>query len=132
MTEQRWYVDEEVLQLDKDILGDGTLYSPATCCFVTSKVNNFVKDLLNKPYGMLCGTTKVEMKTCTRYRSRVNNGNGNNIHLGYYDTALEAHHKWYEQKVNLLSEMRKGLDQLDSRLYRKILENIRGRVYVSI
>jgi hypothetical protein len=28
------------LQLDKDILGDGKLYSPESCCFVTSKINN--------------------------------------------------------------------------------------------
>lgn len=27
------------LQLDKDIKGDGTLYSPETCCFVTPKIN---------------------------------------------------------------------------------------------
>lgn len=27
------------LQIDKDIKGDGKLYSPATCCFVTPKVN---------------------------------------------------------------------------------------------
>lgn len=132
MLRQKWYVGGEALQLDKDILGGGTLYSPDTCCFVTERVNNFVKDLLNKQYGMLCGSTKVQMKTCIRYRSRVNNGYGNNIHLGYYDTTLEAHHKWYEHKVNLLLEMKESLDQLDTRLYRKILENIRERTYVSI
>ncbi len=30
---------QEGLQLDKDINGDGLLYSPKTCAFVTSKVN---------------------------------------------------------------------------------------------
>lgn len=31
------------LDLDKDILGDGLLYSPKTCCFVTRAVNNRAK-----------------------------------------------------------------------------------------
>lgn len=31
---------EEGLELDKDILGNGLLYSPETCCFVTTKENS--------------------------------------------------------------------------------------------
>lgn len=31
---------KEGLQLDKDIKGDGLLYSPDTCCFVTHEENN--------------------------------------------------------------------------------------------
>jgi hypothetical protein len=36
-----WYYDnhKEGWQLDKDILGDGKLYSPKTCCFVPSEIN---------------------------------------------------------------------------------------------
>lgn len=30
---------EDGLQLDKDVIGDGLLYSPETCCFVTKLVN---------------------------------------------------------------------------------------------
>jgi len=30
---------KEGLQLDKDIVGDGLLYSPETCCWVTKKIN---------------------------------------------------------------------------------------------
>lgn len=31
------------LELDKDILGDGLLYSPTTCCWVTREVNQKFK-----------------------------------------------------------------------------------------
>lgn len=37
-----WAMDNgygDKLQIDKDILGDGKLYSPSTCCFVSSKTN---------------------------------------------------------------------------------------------
>ena len=39
----RWGIEngwEKGLQLDKDILGDGKLYSPKTCMFVTPKINS--------------------------------------------------------------------------------------------
>lgn len=34
---------QEGLQLDKDIKGNGLLYSPETCCFVTAKENSNTK-----------------------------------------------------------------------------------------
>ncbi len=48
------------LQLDKDIKGDGFLYSPNTCCFVTSKENN------NHKRKNVCIEYKGERKTLTQ------------------------------------------------------------------
>lgn len=33
----------ENYELDKDLLGDGKLYSPETCCFVPHKINTLLK-----------------------------------------------------------------------------------------
>lgn len=37
------------LHLDKDIKGDGMLYSPKNCCFITAKENNLHRRRKNKP-----------------------------------------------------------------------------------
>ncbi len=39
MDENNW----EGRHLDKDLLGNGKLYSPETCCFLTPKANNYLK-----------------------------------------------------------------------------------------
>lgn len=39
---------EAGLQLDKDIRGNGLLYSPDTCCFVTAKENNRARKCLKR------------------------------------------------------------------------------------
>lgn len=42
--------DWEGKDLDKDILGDGDLYSPETCCFVPEAVNNFLLSYSSDKY----------------------------------------------------------------------------------
>ncbi len=56
---------EEGLQLDKDIKGNGLLYSPETCCFVTPTVNhrhkrNIKRYLFNNEYLTL---TEISERT---------------------------------------------------------------------
>lgn len=34
--------------LDKDLIGDGTIYSPDDCVFIDSDINSFIKSSKNK------------------------------------------------------------------------------------
>lgn len=54
--------------LDKDLLGDGTLYSPDTCCFIDPIVNSFIA---KKPY---IGKYEIGVsKSHNRYFARCSN-----------------------------------------------------------
>jgi hypothetical protein len=55
---------KEGLQLDKDIVGNGKLYSPETCCFVTRKENGRKKK--NNRLFTINGETKPLSEWCER------------------------------------------------------------------
>lgn len=72
---------ENGLELDKDIKGNGLLYSPETCCFVTTKVNmNAIR------------------------RNKIFNFDGTNL------TASQLADKFDLNKSTLLSRIEKGMD----------------------
>jgi hypothetical protein len=56
---------KEGLQIDKDIKGDGLLYSPDTCIFVTPKVNSRARKALKKHLfnGNYMGLSEISEKT---------------------------------------------------------------------
>jgi hypothetical protein len=96
MLEQVW----EGRELDKDLLGDGTLYSPETCCFVYDKTNNFLKTPKMKgrdpslPIGVITtfGTYKATISDFTV---------GKTLHLGTFDNPMDAHLAWLNKKREL-------------------------------
>lgn len=117
MLKQPW----ESKFIDKDLLGNGKLYSPKTCIFVCRAVNNFMND-----HRSVRGLwpTGVD-KPCKYFRARVNKA-GKLTHLGYFDTPEEAHQAWRKAKLKLTKELikiqtdprvKKGL-----RLYAKKLQ----------
>ena len=77
-------------QLDKDILGDGTLYSPETCVFVPAWINTLVVTQASArgkwPIGVHFRPTYPKP-----YQAQVSNGLGGKVHLGYHATPELAH-----------------------------------------
>lgn len=71
---QNW----EGRQLDKDLFGDGTHYSPETCCFLSQQMNLLVKDYHN-------GKGVSKYKNTEKWRAYCQNK-----HLGIYETKEEA------------------------------------------
>lgn len=89
-------------QLDKDILGNGRLYSPTTCCFVPSKLNGILVEQ-ESHQGLLLGTKMSE--NSQRFIARCRDVGGRKVHIGVYDTEEQAHHAWYEFKRNVIKEV---------------------------
>ena len=89
--------DYEGKHLDKDVLVAGNkMYSPATCLFVTSKVNSFLTDAKasrgDYPQG-------VSFHRATgKYQARCSNPYSANNYVGVYTCPLEAHHAWAKKK----------------------------------
>lgn len=98
MEKQDW----EGKHLDKDLLGDGKLYSPETCCFLPPKINVFLADSVYKkrdlPTGVYLykGRRKYQVRCRDRDKKKW-------VNLGYYADPQEAHGVWkaYKHKTAL-------------------------------
>ena len=95
-------------QLDKDILVPGNkVYSPQTCAFVTSQINNLLTDRTasrgNWPIGVSWN------KASNKFESYVKE-NGKKRHLGCFNSPNEAHLAWREEKVRLVREAAEECD----------------------
>lgn len=111
---KKWF-DENYIegnQLDKDILVKGNkVYSPETCCFVPSKINNLFessKSYRGKyPIGVSFNKQWMKFETHIRLKDR-------RIFLGYFNSAEEAfevYKKAAEAKIKEIAKeyLEKGL-----------------------
>ena len=99
MDEQDW----QGKQLDKDILiQKNKVYSPSTCIFVSSEINNL---LINN--GACRGKFPLGVylpKPKGKYVAQCNFNNAPK-HLGYFDTPEEAHEAYKSFKYKYIAEI---------------------------
>ena len=92
--------DWEGKYLDKDFLIEGNkVYSPDNCIFLTNKVNCFIS-----ARGAARGDSPLGVsyyKWRDKYLARCSNGDGKNIHLGYFTDPLVAHKAWQRKKLEI-------------------------------
>ena len=87
---RKWMVLQawENKELDKDLLGDGTLYSKDTCCFLPSYMNKFM--MTGGSNKLLPIGVRISSKN-GKYESRINDPFENKQrHLGYFDCPTKA------------------------------------------
>jgi len=93
--------DWESKDLDKDIIGNGKLYSPETCCFVTRKVNNFImKSTKGLPFGSYQGARKLPYVAMVR-----NPLTGIREELGSFENSEAAHKVWLKRKGEIAQDL---------------------------
>lgn len=88
----------EGMDLDKDMIGGGKLYSPESCVFIPHALN-----ILFNGHGSARGEWPIGVswhKHDRKFRAYVT-VNGKYKHLGHFDTADEAHAAWYDAKLSL-------------------------------
>lgn len=97
--------DWQEKQLDKDILGDGSTYSPKTCCFVPGWLNNIFgeKPKSNLPVGV------SQNKPTHKYRVKIS-ANGKRVHIGYFKTLSEASSAYQKAKRQHIKTMMEDYD----------------------
>lgn len=99
MIKQDWQGNE----LDKDIIIPGNkLYSPETCLFVNSEVNNIILSRSNKRGEYKQGVVKVAGSGSYRARCKVN---GKDKHIGTFKTENEAFQAYKDFKYSLIAEL---------------------------
>lgn len=90
-------LDWEGKELDKDIKGDGKIYSPETCLFVSKRINTFVEWSTNSrstPRGVSWCKSKCKFRSYGRK-------DGKTVYLGQSDNAEDCHFMWLGHKIQL-------------------------------
>ena len=101
--------------LDKDLLGNGRLYSEDTCCFLPSIINLIFKNHNYSSIGLLRGV--IQQPGSGRFKAS-RSMYGKTVCLGTYGTQEEAHQVYLDattEYVHKLAEEYK--DVLNSKAY---------------
>lgn len=86
------------LELDKDLLGGGKLYSPASCVFIPKKING----LFNNRGGDGVLPLGVHFNAHRQgYVAQISN-QGTREYLGIHKTPESAHRAWQQRKMEIL------------------------------
>lgn len=110
--------------LDKDMFGNGRLYSPENCCMLPSKVNWFLCDGYScKTSGLPEGVNEIKPKSKNAkvgYVARCHI-NGKREYLGYYDCPYKAGEVYRQAKEK---EARRLADEYKHMLTEKQYEKL--------
>ena len=110
---KKWYddnyyeIDGEQMALDKDILVKGNkLYSPETCVFVSSRINNlFTKNNSKRSKYYIGVNYRPEINSSNPYCASCGNTKGDQIYLGYFKTPEEAFYAYKEFKEKYIKQI---------------------------
>lgn len=109
----------KVFAIDKDILGNGKVYSPETCCFVPREINNLLTIRHNHRGGQALGVYKKHKSL--KYTSKVSIGGSEN-YLGSFTTEFEAFQAYKEAKEAYIKEVaEKWKDKIDDKAYQTLI-----------
>lgn len=100
--------DWEGKELDKDLLGNGKLYSPDTCTFLPRIVNSFLLENKSRRGKTLLGVSKRKNRF---YASCKDTFTGNKIYLGCFKDQVSAHKAWIIKKCELAETLSKLLNK---------------------
>lgn len=116
----KWFRENYVngWQLDKDLLGDGKLYSESTCCFLPGIINSAISNT-----GFNGVHWKKKNNKWVAQMSAVSNGKRKGVHLLITDSKQEAAQRYQEVKglyIIMLAEKYK--DRLKLNVFNKLIE----------
>lgn len=125
---REWWLENHVYgwQMDKDLLTDDRQYSPTSCIYVPGWLNTFTNDCGGRRGALMIGVTFE--KRIGRFRATCSNPSiGTNERLGCFLTETEAHVAWLRRKLALAKELKDEMDEIDFRIYPRIVEIIQRK-----
>ena len=124
MAFRKWWMDHQVdgWQLDKDLLTDDRIYSPETCIFVPSWLNHFSVDRAAARGEWPIGVRY--QKIARKFDARCSHPFGRHEYLGCFSAPEEAHAAWLARKLEIAHELKHLMDDIDARIYPRIIEII--------
>ncbi|ATS93608.1 hypothetical protein P1A145kb_p208 [Pectobacterium phage DU_PP_I] len=85
--------------LDKDLIGDGTVYGPDTCCLIPNKLNTFLSR--SEYRGILPGVSKKD----DGFEGTIQKDGVTTRLTGKVYTEYDAHRPWIAAKLDHLQEL---------------------------
>lgn len=108
MKTQPW----EGKHLDKDILVPGNkVYSPETCVFVSSNLNNLLNSNLATRGELPIGVTYCKRQKIFKSYLKLM---GKTIYLGIYDNPDQAHEAYKKERIKYILEIAENLTEDDT------------------
>lgn len=108
------------INLDKDLIGCGKIYSPSNCLFLPPMINNALTTAKAKRGNLPIGVTIY--KPNGKYWAQISKYN-KKYSLGYFDNPLDAFHKYKEAKEAHLKDIaQKYRDHIDPRAYEALMQ----------
>ena len=109
-------------QLDKDLLVKGNkVYSENVCVFIPSEINLLLINNTASRGEHLIGVNWC--KTKKAFKAQVCKNKGNQEHLGYFNTELEAFNAYKQAKESFIKEQaEKWKSQIDERAYEALMK----------
>lgn len=96
------------MELEKDLFGDGKLYSPNNCCFLPGNINKFLMETKlswgSYPVGVNVIMPKPGTNATIGYVARCNNGNKRE-YLGFFKTPKQAFFAYKKRKEEVAKEL---------------------------
>ena len=103
--------------MDKDILGNGKLYSPDTCLYIPQWLNKFMNISEASRGNSPIGTTK----SGNGFNAHVKNPvTGKHEYLGHFKSAAEGSAAWRERKLEIVDLLKTEMDAIDSRIHARV------------
>ena len=113
---------KEGYQLDKDLLKPNSkIYSPDTCIYLPSSINNFTIDNAAKRGSLPIG---VRLEKGIKKYSAAIRVNGCRVRLGYFSDEQSAHDAWFKAKMEIAQSMKVLCDHLHPELHSGLLEKV--------
>lgn len=113
-------VNDRIWALDKDIVGDGTIYSEDVCVFVPCVINNLFKSSKRKTTGFV-GVYKESRKKMFKASVTFDH---KPQHLGYFKTEIEAHLEYLKYRKMFADKLYiKYGDTVDDRVWDSLFKS---------
>ena len=124
---KNWYENQRgcglKYELDKDLLGNGTLYSPTTCCLLPRELNRMISDRKTKNRELPTGVVKSGKKYYAHYV--MGTSEKKLVRIGGFNTpeeASNAYKAFRKKRIAETAQVYYDKGELDERAYNALIK----------
>ena len=126
MAFRAWWVNNyaEGFHIDKDIIGDGSMYSRESCIYIPRWLNAFI--IAPEKASNECSTgVSIYTRNSKKFVAQCNNPiTGQREFLGYFNCNEDARRAYVKRKIKHADSLKAMMDAIDTRIYNRVIRII--------